>query len=136
MGADLIGYIVKGPTRIKDKKAKAVLFAQSVQLGAATHCGNCDVDFDADPDDDTCPECGTELLTFKTRKEAAAFAMRYMKDWPPDFRDVASRIDPDDPTQVIVFAGECSWGEEPEGGGYGYMKDILTTGLASFMGVR
>ena len=136
MGADLIGYIVKGPVSIKDKKAKATLFAQSVRLGHATHCGNCDVDFDADPDDNMCPECGAEILVFQTRKEAAAFAMRYMKDWPPDFRDVASRIDPDDPTQVIVFAGEHSWGEEPEGGGYGYMKDILTTGLASFMGVR
>lgn len=44
-------------------------------------------------------------------------------------RDVSWRADPHAKDRAIVFAGERSWGDEPEGLGYTTIRDLLVLGL-------
>jgi hypothetical protein len=56
---------------------------------------------------------------------------RFIKNWPPHYRDTASMPDPDHPRKVIVFAGERSWGDTPEGAGFTYLDRAATLGIAA-----
>ncbi|MEK6883205.1 MAG: hypothetical protein AABY22_26500, partial [Nanoarchaeota archaeon] len=56
--------------------------------------------------------------------------------WEGNYRDVTSRLDPDDEEQKIVVAGEMSWGDEPQGGGYQALKYADQTGVLKVFGIR
>ena len=51
------------------------------------------------------------------------------------FRDVAFRIDPDQPGRKVVVAGQLSWGDEPDGLGYQMLKKAFGLGIAQRLGV-
>jgi hypothetical protein len=64
--------------------------------------------------------------------------IRAFVDWwaTTDGRDTCSRTDPDDPRQKLVYAGEMSWGDEPQGLGYQMLKKAFAWGFAKALGVR
>jgi hypothetical protein len=56
--------------------------------------------------------------------------------WRGETRDSASRLLPDNPDKQVVFAGERTWGDEPEGYGYTSLRDARALGIAQAYGVE
>jgi len=57
-------------------------------------------------------------------------------EWHPMFRDSAMITDPASPERVIVFAGELSWGDTPQGRGFQLLAEIGVLGIAETFGVH
>jgi len=147
MGADQIGFLVKGPRRFTKtalKKAAKTLLSQ-LEVMWTTHrleCPECGYSIDTtDPDacENGCEHCGSDgprfLMELTDRHAFDAF-MSTMAAWPPGGRDVAFRQDPDDRKSLLVFAGEMTWGDTPSGCGYDYLNKLMSTGLGALLGVR
>ncbi|MFN3166976.1 MAG: hypothetical protein ACE37H_07925 [Phycisphaeraceae bacterium] len=64
------------------------------------------------------------------------------QDWPPVYRDSASIRDPNDleipegQGRLIVFAGERSWGDTPEGAGFRCLARAQVLGLDQTLGIH
>jgi hypothetical protein len=136
MGAELIGYVVKGPVKIQARRitaaARACLRQRKALLGDAGKGAMRSERMDAaqsatgayfDPHD----------IPVNPKAEIQAFV-----DWwvTLDSGDTCSRTDPDDPRQKLVYAGDMSWGDEPEGTGYQMLKRAFAWGFAEALGVR
>ena len=85
--------------------------------------------------------CGYEVeskhVFITTRKELAKIVKGFVDAWnKPNYRDMASRLDPDDRMRTVVVAGELSWGDEPEGKGYQLLKQAFGLGIAQSLGVK
>lgn len=133
MGADLIGYLVKGPVdpnfseqnkrryfrRVEELKAWSQNF-DAIGTGPAwaeNVIGNIDPGELADVD-----------------AEATWNAMKDL--WEDGSRDCRSRPDPQNPRQVIMFCGEMSWGDDPDGFGYQTLSMADKTGLLDLLRIR
>lgn len=57
-------------------------------------------------------------------------------EWYPVFRDSAMITDPESPERVIVFAGEASWGDTPQGRGFQLLAEIGALGIAEAFGIH
>ncbi len=51
-------------------------------------------------------------------------------------RDTAWREHPDNSEEIILFCGESTWGDEPDGLGYSVMKTITLCRLETILGIR
>lgn len=51
-------------------------------------------------------------------------------------RDTAQREHPDNSEEVLLFCGAATWGDEPDGLGYGVMKTITLCRLETILGIR
>ncbi len=56
--------------------------------------------------------------------------------WTGNYRDTALRPDPDDPTQQLWVAGEMTWGDTPQGGGYTAMTGAAALDLLQLFDIR
>jgi hypothetical protein len=74
----------------------------------------------------------------KARAEASAAMLPYraLASSSTRRRDTCSREDPDNPHKKLVYAGEMSWGDEPQGQGYQMLKRALAWGFAEALGIR
>ncbi len=141
MGSDMVGYLVVGPNGPIGKTARKQAVAELKRLVKtkkfAISCASCGHIFrDNDYEGGRCFDCGTPLPDVEL---AIACPQDYVKaladQWPPEFRDVANRAMPGNPKQMLVFAGDMTWGDEPEGGGYQYLQELLGSGLSEALGV-
>lgn len=137
MGAEQVGYLVRGPGKITARQIRAAVRAcrrQRRELlldmapGESTRDERMDAALSAtgeyfDPED--IPENPEPQI-----REFVAWWSR------PGTRDTARRQDPDDPGQVLLYAGDMSWGDEPEGGGYRMLKQAYTWGYVEALGIR
>jgi len=55
---------------------------------------------------------------------------QFVDAWPPKFRDTAHVVDPVHPDRVIVFAGERTWGDTPDGVGFKLLMRSAALGIA------
>ena len=136
MGAEQVGYLVKGPIRIPAGKIKAAVAACKRQRQAllkdagegATRGERSDAALSAtgeffDPED--------------IPKNPSSAIRAFVAWWHcTEGRDTCSRVDTDDPRQKLVYAGEMSWGDEPEGHGYQMLKRAFAWGFAEALGIR
>lgn len=141
MGADLVGYLVKGPAKLSRATLSRAIkrLQRELKKQRDSNVGVCYAcDIESPVEDAVCQECGEQLIAAKlTDDKAIADKVTDMFEaWPPDARDCASRADPDDPKQVLVFAGRETWGDEPDGSGYLYLKELLSLGVAETFGIR
>ena len=60
---------------------------------------------------------------------------QFVESWPPQFRDAAYIIDPDTSDKLIVFAGDKSWGDMPDGAGFRMLALAGILGVAQAFGV-
>ena len=146
MGADLIGFLVKGPQKISEEtwaeaEAKLVARLEPMWLGAKVDCPDCGEPIDcSDPDEVEygCEKCGSDCIKVMAQledRDSVTKFMARMRHWPPGGRDVAKRDDPDS-GELLIFAGEMSWGDAPCGCGYEYLHDLVLSGVAADVGVR
>lgn len=149
MGADLIGFLVKGPVTLETdpntmQRAIAIATASLPILRAYNEAFErsgledlpANTDFSATPHlDDAILECNLPVeLPEKTPEEIVA---EFVQFWTlQDARDLTSRNDPDDPSQQLLFAGELSWGDAPEGYAYTQLQLGLLLGLWDVFGIR
>lgn len=155
MGVDLIGFIAKGPLDLLNKKQVAVKFLEERNVFLKESVTKL-LDFAEDESADYAELFnGDELLldfldncngSFEDDaqsiedeliiKDPKKFVEEFIDFWFDGARDSMGRIDPDDPTKVIVFAGDATWGDEPNGYGYTLLKKIIQTGLDDVFGIR
>ena len=150
MGADMIGYLVKGPASISDElwaeaERKLVLEMTRFWGTMEIQCPECDTVIDVkemqESQEDVCPECGCGIdaavkLKLTDAEAVHAFVTEARTSWPPVARDTVVRGDPDDPDKILAFAGGMSWGDDPEGEGYLQLKRLLASGLGKYLGIR
>jgi transcription elongation factor Elf1 len=149
MGADMIGYLAKGPYTITKAKRKAaareLLRLARIWLLENTYtcctCGAVETDIEeAVKDHLDCQNCGVRypvyLQDIKCLSHAEKKVAAWCDYWPPTWRDCARRPDPDDKKQVLVFAGDMSYGESPDGAGYEYLAELLNSGISDLLGIR
>ena len=143
MGADLIGYIVKGPVKItKARQQKAIEYLDRVFI--IYNNANGDNEYMAK----TMPKPASDLLDadecqfnnileenikFKTNDIVKAIVSFWHN---PHYRDVCYVSDPDDKNQLIVFAGDMSWGDSPEGTGYRELDRMYWLGVNEALGIK
>ena len=136
MGAEQVGFLVVGPMKIAARKIKAAVRAckqrRQELLAQADGDANRQKRMDA-----ALSETG-EYFDPEDIPENPELDIRSFGEWwhTLDCRDTCSRTDPDDPRQKIVYAGEMSCGDEPEGHGYQQLKKALAWGFAKALGIR
>lgn len=157
MGADLIGFLCKGPLKIKKadiKKAEKraadiIIFAAKVYELLKKE--------EKTPEEETFLETcltNTPLSGFNDQEQhddirnceqyleniAASTAKEEVKNFVSWWeggrgRDTSSRIDPDDKKKQILFCGDTSWGDSPEGLGYTTMNRAYWFDIPQNLGV-
>jgi len=143
-----------GPTQLDPAKVTAAIDTLWAKIEQARTtgiqvCNNCLGDnnvVDFDPEElELCRNCGYELpALYKTKEELAEVVNDWVAEWPPDHRDAASRdlparfrpADAKDVEHVVVFAGEMTWGDEPAGSGYEYLKLGTSLGICELLGIE
>jgi hypothetical protein len=167
MGADLIGFLVKGPVKFKkadikkaEKEAEKIIdYARKVctllEKEAAIDGPTLSSDeekflenclkskelsgFNGQEQHDDPHNCDSYLETIATAdaaKEVADFIRWWSGEAGRECRDTDSRIDPDDKKQQIVFCGESTWGDTPDGLGYATMRQANWFNIPENLGVR
>jgi hypothetical protein len=165
MGADLIGWHVKGPAQLHITNQQIRQLAHQLlpvarwwrDLGedrelicgdpenACPHVSTADIDYYAEFTEVFIPallpegDIDTEPRKFtngKLRAHLCKLVTNVLAEWPPNYRDTSWIEDPDDPDQILVFAGEMSWGDEPQGGGYQAMRMLAQTGIGPAVGIK
>ena len=136
MGREQVGLLPKGPVKITARQIKAAVRAckrhrQELlnDAGAgATQDERCDA---------AESETG-ERFDPLVIPEDPTQAIREFVDWWHDLDcgDSCSRIDPDDPQQKIVYAGDMTYGDEPDGYGYQMIKKGHSWGFTEALGIR
>ena len=136
MGAEQVGYLVKGPIKIPARKIQAAIRACKRRRQELLD----DVGEGASRDErcDAAQSSTGEFFDPEDIPQNPQADIREFVDWwhTLDCRDACSRIDPDDPRQKLVYAGEMSWGDEPEGRGYQMLKRAWAWGFTEALGLR
>jgi hypothetical protein len=142
MGADLIGFLVKGPRELdRDRFELARGIAANV-VGQATIAYELELadepvereDFDALDNTFIDLEYDLERIRGLDPEDLLKALVSVWEEH--DARDLVTRTDPDDEDQRIVFAGEMSWGDDPEGFAYQTIRDADKLGMLDVFGIR
>lgn len=161
MGADLIGYFAKGPRKLPKRDIPGAIAEADRRLAwlrkarpiVETQPPAAVIDLLED-----CPWLDPKQLKRKVDevdwiqlRDNIAYLLntagdiedltgeklvrQFIQDWPPEFRDSAHIVDPDCPRKLIVFAGERTWGDPPEGAGFKLLSQAGILGIAPILGV-
>lgn len=136
MGMDTIGYLVKGPRTLdRSKRTEAISYAEHVH-GRLTAFWDREEALPAESeyDEDDIGLIGYALA--RPSSELGELVDNLFDMWESGAHDMAYRVDPDDANALLIFAGEGSWGDEPEGWGYTTLRDARTLGLFPVFGIR
>lgn len=149
MGADLIGYLLKGPRDLPEEKradaVQCVINALNVLNQAAIdHREERGISPEAQKIVDRClMDIEYELEHYEEERPEAikGRAENLVTDlyavWNgSNARDLYCRIDPDDDTQLLFFCGDMSWGDSPDGFAYETIGEAITLGLTEFFHIR
>lgn len=146
MGADLIGYMVIGPREISlDKVGEATTFAKNNIIkisNAATSI--------LEGEEEVIDEAWASISEFDIQdyeindyadfdeKSAEDYSARLVGDlldfWKNGSRDSAYRDLPNG--SRVVFAGDQTWGDTPDGFGYQTLRKSEAIGLLKFFGIE
>jgi hypothetical protein len=144
MGADIIGYHVLGPPKLtRSLRSKAVKRINDMKEALEEICNDEEAEDGPVPDDfiDLLKTPLFRHLSAQTEFSDLSFIREvhdpgklvdeFMNFWDdPCFRDATSRIFTVKGQKVkVVFAGEMTWGDEPEGWGYTTLKAADYLGL-------
>ena len=148
MGADLIGCLLKGPYDLpEEKKAEAILCAKGTMLllrqaaqdyaaekPFAAEAAEILEEYQIDPDYEL---DGYDVSDEAIDRMAEVAVSDLYNVWNNgNARDMASRSDPDDPSQLLFFCGELSHGDSPQGYAYETITDAAKLGLLKFFNIR
>ncbi len=136
MGADQVGYIAVGPVRIRADRIKPAVKACQRHRKALLALTGPDATRQERMD---AVLSGTgDYLDPADIPENPEQDIRAFVEWWRTLgsRDTCSRSDPCNARQKIVYAGEMSWGDEPEGHGYRQLKRAFAWGFAEALGIR
>lgn len=145
MGASLIGYLVKGPHELNTDEAltQAAIARAQAMLDQIAAWESAEIDDEREAfaaQYSISHEDFTDLISSQneslTGKTAAEMVNDFIEFWPgEDCRDACVRPDPDSPGKVIIFAGEMSWGDEPQGEAFKQLQRAELLGLYSVFGI-
>lgn len=162
MGADMVGFLVKGPRKLDKLKWKEAYDFATAITQTLKDCMDAPEWDELDYDDAVSrvlaagstrltPQGQSVLKELITQSEGlqdiediediAALDPREVVDnlysvWNEgEARDLMNRLDPDDKSKLIVSVGEMSWGDEPGGFGYETLRDAERLGLWNIFGI-
>lgn len=156
MGADLVGFFVKGPYKFTKRAEERAVKAAQEQIDLAKPLVKWlkkygPVSGAMSPDDkkklklsklsfamrDRFEMGFVEDLEVVAKLNARKSVKKFKEFWSdPYYRDVTYRPDPDDATQMLLFAGDMSCGDEPDGGGYTELKEAFMLRIPEALGIR
>ena len=136
MGADLIGYLVTGPKRLPRGKTYRQALKHAEAIIEQVRAAETEEGYDRKKLPATHRKMDSEDLDNILDLDAEQVLDDLYALWDGMCRDASMRTNPDDPKRVLVFAGELSWGDEPDGTGYLALRDAERLGLLDFFGIR
>jgi hypothetical protein len=139
MGADLIGYLVKGPAQIIRTEEEIKSFYHDQCMFYHENYADHEAYIATDEVLQLFDEEENLYMTFESEAEFVRFIEDFLWFWNSggtDARDCNSRFDPDDVGKQIMFCGDMSWGDSPEGFGYTHVDQICRCGFQSWLGLH
>ena len=141
MGADQIGYLFKGPARINCSNE---IIHAAEQRAAEVLQALRNLRHQEDLPDQLPPSLHhltrgdvEEIVGFAdTLPEPNVAVTNLLEWWEKGARDTCTCRDPDDPNRIIGFAGDRSWGDEPDGFGYTTYKAAVCLDVLRFFDIR
>ena len=121
MGADLIGYMVFGPIKVKKTEAELKAYFEANKKETEVTDGGSDatvlglapspewVEGHDEPETD-------DVLDLDDFIQESNDFMDFWNE--ENSRDCSFRVNPNDPEGKVGFAGDTTWGDSPEGVGY------------------
>jgi len=137
MGADQIGFLFKGPAKLdcsRQNRARAIRRGKEVIAAIRAYRPDHPHPYvldHLDPDDIADLAAGPDQLP-----DPAKLLRRLIRWWYEGARDTCMCRDPDDPSQVMGFTGEMTWGDEPSGLGYELIRDGYRLDILHFFCIR
>lgn len=148
MGADLIGYLVKVPRKFEEDRLNEARTHLKLVLDTASTLKGALMDAKGDYENETVQNLINRLndlfeYSSNSIEDVEDVAEQVYEGLVDDvlavcagrFRDCSVRDDPHNENFRIVFAGELSWGDEPEGAGYTTLKAADQIGLFPILGI-
>ena len=117
MGADLIGYLVDVP-----KKLPKTVYARALKQVMTVRRNDGSDELDDEP--------------LPNKQAADKIVRRLMNEWFPYGRDCAYRQSPVGSDRLLVFCGDMSWGDTPDGHTYQYFEELDQRGLFTVFGIK
>lgn len=146
MGADLIGYICVGPKKISEAQAQAAeakawqVFQglrnwwQGFLLPPEIERTLSLIQID-EPSELESLSFGDKGIKTATKDDIDALVDQIVGFWnDPMSRDSVNRWISD--TEKVVFCGEASWGDEPDGHGYVMLKMVHVLNILNELGIH
>jgi len=154
MGADLCGFLLKGPAklhRVKIRQAKKLYTELRMHLGGSTEkfkeflvqwgkatsssAARCYVTLGIGPKSEADE---LEEVREKVKQMPPKLVDRFVDMWANgDYRDMVRRDDPDDKSQQLLFVGERTCGDGPDDdSAWGLAALMDDLGLLTVSGVR
>ena len=128
MSVELIGWIVKGPATLDESRFEYAKRRALARVALAQRIQN----DQQDPPDELADWDGSDWDNLARVSEADIESVieSLLDLWVNGMDDAVSRLDPDDPKYLIVFAGDQSYGGEPDGVGYQTIQSALRLDIA------
>jgi hypothetical protein len=145
MGEQLIGCLIVGPREITDsmlsKAATAILHL--LEDETSIECDNCgepilkrkrtqeELDMHActvGAEMESNFVCWKQLLPVDRLQAVLRYLKELLSIWPDGATDINCRLLPGNMQRMIVFAGEMSYGDAPEGAGFRMIEMIYNLG--------
>ncbi len=145
MGQEMIGFLLVGPKSLKDKRAEAIAhIAEEVKVAKEIEAtlmegkvlSSDQINFlevhavDADYIENI-QAAYTDVITDVSPEK---WVDDFIDFWENTFaRDTADRFYGD---KKIIFAGEATWGDEPDGYGYTLLKTLVMLNVTDIFGIE
>lgn len=138
MGADLLAYVLVGPRNLDKGLGDSAVSAAQERIDLC-------IKWAGEEKEGMPKEVNEQFNAWElwddwdvddvASLDAEESVKEFMELWNGNYRDAASREDPNDPTRQITVAGEMSWGDEPEGA-YQICKNAVRLGVTDVFEVR
>lgn len=144
MGADLVGFMVVGPAKLPENSEAAFEAAVQAltQIGTAAYLLSNGEECQAESIleefgalDEMYLESYEEMRDVEAAKKEAARLIENVYDlWNNGSRDSVWRILPDG--KKVLFAGDQTWGDSPDGFGYTTLVEAERINLLEVLGIE
>lgn len=141
MGADLIAYILVGPTKLLPSDAlKQSITIEASHLCAVAQEAQTAVGEQLSPEkEQLLQDLDSYEIDYLASLDPQGALRDFLKLWNEGgYRDCETRCveRPGVPTERILVAGDMSWGDEPDGAAYQAIKAALALGITDALGVH
>lgn len=141
MGSNQVGFLMKGPRDLTPNRPKAIARAMQIlkMVDEGIEAGEPSKELQEHLNWAGLDEIDELYDKFTDWKlvDVEKMVDRVMDLWEKrDVSDAYSRYDPDDNTQLLMWVGDSTWGDPPQGPGYTLINDAHDLDIVHALGIE